>query len=95
MADELKVYMTSVSSASGIKGQQQRIFLVLDSKKITYTKVDISVSEEDKNTMRAICENEKALPPQFARGTTYLGDYEAFDFAVDDLKLNEFLKIEQ
>jgi len=94
MGDKLKVYMTSVSSASEIKGQQQRIFNVLDSKKIDYESVDISLNEEDKLQMREICNDSKALPPQFARGKDHLGGYTQFDEALEDGLLNDFLRIE-
>ena len=47
--------------------------MVLESKKIDFTKVDIATSEDAKHKMREICGDPKALPPQLARGDTYLG----------------------
>jgi hypothetical protein len=94
MGDEIKVYFSSVSSNKELKGQQQRIFNVLDSKKISYTKVDIAEAEENKMEMRDLCGNPTALPPRFVKGDKYLGDYEKFDEAVEDEKLKEFFGIE-
>jgi len=67
--------------------------MVLDSKKIPYTKVDITACTAEKERMRSIVGNERALPPQIANGTTYCGDYEAFDEAVEYETLDQFLKL--
>jgi uncharacterized ubiquitin-like protein YukD len=56
-----------------IRNHQSQIKRVLDCKKIEYKEVDISASEEDKNKMRKIAEDDKALPPQIANGDTYCG----------------------
>ena len=56
-----------------LKKHQQRIVMVLASKKIAYEEVDIASSEEAKNKMREIAQDPKALPPQIANGDQYCG----------------------
>lgn len=56
-----------------MKKQQQKIEMILDSKKIDYEKIDISSSEKLKNEMREIMGDPKGLPPRLAKGDQYLG----------------------
>uniref|UniRef100_A0A8C4ECA7 Uncharacterized protein n=1 Tax=Dicentrarchus labrax TaxID=13489 RepID=A0A8C4ECA7_DICLA len=73
MADMLQVFYTSVSSSLEIKKHQEKIFLILDGKKIQYKPVDISQNSEDKDLMRKIAGNPTALPPQICKGNVYCG----------------------
>lgn len=56
-----------------MKKQQQKIEMVLDSKKIEYEKVDIAADEGAKAKMREIAKNPSALPPQLCNGDQYCG----------------------
>lgn len=56
-----------------MKKQQQKIEMILDSKKIDYEKIDISSSEKLKNEMREIMGDPRGLPPRLAKGDQYLG----------------------
>jgi len=47
--------------------------MVLDSKKIEYSVVDISASEDSKKKIREIAADPKALPPQITNGDQYCG----------------------
>ncbi|XP_074542013.1 SH3 domain-binding glutamic acid-rich-like protein 3 [Halichoeres trimaculatus] len=89
----LKVFYTSVSGNLEIKKHQERIFQTLDSLKIKYEKVDISQDSTDKDLMRKIAGDTTALPPQICNGDVYCGNYDAFDAAIEDEKLELFLKI--
>ncbi|XP_077408234.1 SH3 domain-binding glutamic acid-rich-like protein 3 [Vanacampus margaritifer] len=89
----VKVFYTSVSSNLEIKKQQQRIFMVLESKKIDFARVDIAASESDKGRMRQIAGNPTALPPQISNGDAYCGDMIAFEAAVENEELDTFLKL--
>nr|XP_046228282.1 SH3 domain-binding glutamic acid-rich-like protein 3 [Scatophagus argus] len=89
----IKVFYTSVSGSLEMKKHQDRIFSVLDSKKITYEAVDISQDSKDKNLMRERAGNSSALPPQICNGDIYCGDYDAFENAVEMEELEEFLKL--
>lgn len=56
-----------------MKKHQQRIFSILDGKKIVYEAVDISQNDKDKDLMRDRAGNPKALPPQICNGDVYCG----------------------
>ncbi|XP_025082709.1 SH3 domain-binding glutamic acid-rich-like protein 3 [Pomacea canaliculata] len=78
-------------SQAYIRKQQSHMKDVLDGKKVKYEEIDISSSSEDRDKMRELCGDPKALPPQIFRGNKYLGDYQAFANAVEDEKIEEFL----
>jgi glutaredoxin len=67
--------------------------MVLDGKKIPYTLVDIAADSAEKDRMRHIAGNDRALAPQLANGNTYCGGYEAFDEAVEFENLEQFLHL--
>ena len=56
-----------------MRTKQQKIEMVLDSKKIEYEKIDITADEAFKQEMRNIVGDPKALPPQLCNGDTYCG----------------------
>lgn len=56
-----------------IKKQQQQIFSVLEGKKISFQPVDIAQNSEDKDLMRKIAGDSRALPPQICNGNVYCG----------------------
>ncbi|XP_051909467.1 SH3 domain-binding glutamic acid-rich-like protein 3 [Hippocampus zosterae] len=89
----VKVFYTSVSGNSQTKKDQQKLFMVLESKKIPFERVDIAASDADKELMRSIVGDPKALPPQICNGNTYCGDMTAFEEALECEDLGAFLKI--
>ncbi len=56
-----------------IKKSQQKIEMILDSKKIEYVKLDVAADEDAKKRMRDLIGNDKALPPQLFNDDTYCG----------------------
>ena len=56
-----------------MKKHQQKIEMVLDSKKIAFETIDISSDEDAKNRMRELSGDPKALPPQICNGDQYCG----------------------
>lgn len=90
--DRIRIYVTSISSNMKTKKNQLKITNVFDGKKIPYECIDISLSEESKLEMREKCGNDKALPPQLFKGDEYLGDFDAFDDAVETGTLSVFLR---
>ncbi|XP_072019041.1 SH3 domain-binding glutamic acid-rich-like protein 3 [Amphiura filiformis] len=87
----VKYYYTSVPGNLEVRKQQQKIELVLDSKKIPYQTIDIAQSDDFKAKMREIAGNPKALPPQLTNDDRYCGDYAAFEEAVEYETLEEFI----
>ena len=56
-----------------LKKHQQKIEMILDSKRIDYDKIDIAGNDEAKNKMREIMGDPHGLPPQLTKGNAYLG----------------------
>ncbi|VEL27621.1 unnamed protein product [Protopolystoma xenopodis] len=67
----------------------------MDSKRIPYTFVDISASEQDKKLFRDTMQNlnKSCILPQIFYGFEYLGGYEEFCFANENEELGTFLRI--
>ncbi|XP_030577955.1 SH3 domain-binding glutamic acid-rich-like protein 3 [Archocentrus centrarchus] len=89
----VRVFFTSVSASTQIKKNQDRIFSVLTSKKISFQPVDISQNSSDKDLMRQGAGNPAALPPQIFNGDVYCGDITAFESAIELEELEKFLKL--
>lgn len=62
-----------IKSLLQLKKQQQKIEMLLDSKKIEYEKLDIAASEDFKKKMRDLIGDPKALPPQLFNEDQYCG----------------------
>lgn len=52
--------------------------MILDSKKIEYTKIDVAADEDAKAKMRGLMNDPTAVPPQLFNGDTYCGVRSAF-----------------
>ncbi|KAL6096027.1 uncharacterized protein ACO6RY_09813 [Pungitius sinensis] len=89
----IKVFYTSVTSSREIKKTQQKIFDILNSKKINYDTLDIAQEAKDKDLMRKLAGDPAALPPQICNGNIYCGDYKAFENAIEEESLERFLKL--
>ncbi|XP_038078708.1 SH3 domain-binding glutamic acid-rich-like protein 3 [Patiria miniata] len=89
----VKYYYSSVTGNIEMKKKQQHIEMILDSKKVQYEKIDVAAEEEQKKKMRDLIGDQAALPPQLFNGDTYLGDFAAFDVAVEEGSLEKFLKL--
>ncbi|XP_066556394.1 SH3 domain-binding glutamic acid-rich-like protein 3 [Amia ocellicauda] len=88
----LSIYYTSVSGSREVKHQQTELLQYLDSMKIKYKLIDISLSASFKEEMRQKTGNPTAMPPQIFNGEIYCGDYPLFFQAVEDGKVDAFLK---
>lgn len=95
-----------MSGSKEVKKRQQRVTMILDSKHIPYTIVDITEpgQEAEKDFMQKNSEHNGAtisdqnprhpLPPQMFNDTEYCGDYDDFDMANEVDNLEVFLKME-
>ncbi|XP_062553464.1 enolase-phosphatase E1 isoform X2 [Armigeres subalbatus] len=102
----IKVYISGMSGSKEVKKRQQRVSMILDSKHISYTIVDITEpgQEAEKDFMQKNSEHNGAtisdqnprhpLPPQMFNDAEYCGDYDDFDLANEVDNLEVFLKIE-
>jgi len=95
----IKIYISNNNGNKEIETSQQRILMILKSLGIPLKVVDISApgSEEERDYMRANGKKKEGarnvLPPQVFNGDKYCGDYDDFDIANEDDKLEEFLGI--
>jgi len=83
------IYISSVSGSLDVKKKQSRIEMVLQGKKIPYETRDVAVDENLKNYMKA--KSGQNAPPQIFLDDEYLGDFDAFENAVEE-DLNSFLR---
>uniref|UniRef100_A0A8D8YCR5 SH3 domain-binding glutamic acid-rich-like protein n=1 Tax=Cacopsylla melanoneura TaxID=428564 RepID=A0A8D8YCR5_9HEMI len=99
----VKVFISELSGNNEIKKKQQRLLMILDSKKIAYTTIDISEPGKE-NEKKFMQQNSKPLngdptmklnplPPQIFNGEEYCGNYEEFDLANEMSELEKFLKL--
>lgn len=102
----IKVYISGMSGSKEVKKRQQRVSMILDSKHIPYTIIDITEpgQEQEKDFMQKNSEHNGStisdptprhpLPPQLFNDAEYCGDYDDFDLANEVDNLEVFLKLE-
>lgn len=102
----IKVYISGMSGSKEVKKRQQRVSMILDSKHIPYTIIDITEpgQEGEKDFMQKNSEHTGStisdptprhpLPPQLFNDAEYCGDYDDFDLANEIDNLEVFLKLE-
>lgn len=102
----IKVYISGMSGSKEVKKRQQRVTMILDSKHIPYTIIDITEpgQEAEKDFMQKNSEHNGStisdptprhpLPPQMFNDAEYCGDYDDFDLANEVDNLEVFLKLE-
>uniref|UniRef100_A0AAZ3PSK1 SH3 domain-binding glutamic acid-rich-like protein 3 n=1 Tax=Oncorhynchus tshawytscha TaxID=74940 RepID=A0AAZ3PSK1_ONCTS len=76
-----------------VKSQQAEVMRILESKSIQYELIDISVGGEVRDEMRSKAGNPTAVPPQIFNEDQYCGNYEMFSDAVEEDKVEQFLKM--
>ncbi|XP_055750067.1 SH3 domain-binding glutamic acid-rich-like protein 3 [Salvelinus fontinalis] len=89
----VKLYYTTVTASREVKSQQAEVMRILDSKSIQYELIDISVGGEVRDEMRSKAGNPTAVPPQICNEDQYCGNYEMFSDAVEEDKVEQFLKM--
>uniref|UniRef100_T1E358 Sh3beta n=1 Tax=Psorophora albipes TaxID=869069 RepID=T1E358_9DIPT len=102
----IKVYISGMSGSKEVKKRQQRVTMILDSKHIPYSVIDITEpgQEAEKDFMQKNSEHNgqtisdqnprHPLPPQMFNDAEYCGDYDDFDLANEVDNLEVFLKME-
>ncbi|XP_015606124.1 SH3 domain-binding glutamic acid-rich protein homolog [Cephus cinctus] len=94
----VKVYISGISGNKEVKKRQQRVLMILESKNVEYTVIDITEpgKESEKEFMQTHSnakESKHPLPPQIFNEDEYCGDYEDFDLANEIDELEKFLKV--
>ncbi|XP_055630858.1 SH3 domain-binding glutamic acid-rich protein homolog [Toxorhynchites rutilus septentrionalis] len=102
----IKVYVSGMSGNKEVKKRQQRVTMILDSKHIPYTPIDITEpgQEGEKEFMQKHSDHNGStisdpnprhpLPPQIFNDEDYCGDYDDFDLSNEVDQLEVFLKLE-
>ncbi|KAL8571218.1 hypothetical protein ACOMHN_010679 [Nucella lapillus] len=102
---QLKLYISSIVSTKAIGANQRKVKDLLDSKKYAHEEIDVTtLGDEEKKAMKAAIKDktktdkkveEMSMPPMplLFYGDEYLGDIEDFNNAVEDYKLQAFLKL--
>ncbi|EFX82293.1 hypothetical protein DAPPUDRAFT_210791 [Daphnia pulex] len=98
----VKFYISMVSGNKEMKKRQMKAQLIMESKGVNFQVIDICDpnNEDERTFMRknAVGRNNarNAVPPQFFNDDhedSYCGDYEGFDEAVENDRIEEFLKL--
>ncbi|CAN2390372.1 SH3-binding [Pristimantis euphronides] len=83
--------MTSVTSSRETKSHQNEMKRILDTQKICYEMVDVSLDKNHLEEMREKSGNACAVPPQLFCGDKYIGDFNQLNDAVEEGTLTQFL----
>merc|ERR1712179_441266 len=95
----VRIFLTNGSGNQKIENNQQMIQMVLTTREIEFTTIDISAPgmQEMRSFMREKGRKKEGqrnvIPPQIFNGEEYRGDFEGFDIANEDDDLEEFLGI--
>ncbi|XP_076031248.1 uncharacterized protein LOC143019491 [Oratosquilla oratoria] len=95
----IKVYVSLISCSQEVKKNQQRALMILESKNIPYTAIDITdPGQEDAKeymTQNATPRGQAKVPltPQIFNEAEYCGDFEDLDMSNENDMLGEFLKL--
>ncbi|CAN0352679.1 unnamed protein product [Lampetra planeri] len=76
----------------GIRQRQREVTRILESRRVPYQLIDVSVDERVLDEMRSRAGDPSALPPQIFNEGDYLGDYARLYEAIEDEAFELFLK---
>ncbi|XP_046528819.1 SH3 domain-binding glutamic acid-rich-like protein 3 [Equus quagga] len=77
-----------------VKQRQEEVIRILDTYKIKYELIDISLSLKVLEEMKMKVSTPHSLPPQIFNGDEYCGDFEMFHQAKENKEILKFLKME-
>ncbi|XP_068433235.1 SH3 domain-binding glutamic acid-rich-like protein 2 [Clinocottus analis] len=93
----IKVYIASSTGSIAVKKHQQAVVGFLESNRISFQEVDITMLEEQRLWMYRNIPRDKQpekgnpVPPQIFNEDHYCGDYEDFFQSKEDNAVSEFL----
>ncbi|XP_007903235.1 SH3 domain-binding glutamic acid-rich-like protein 2 [Callorhinchus milii] len=93
----IRVFIASSSASVMIKKRQHDVVGFLESNKIEFEEIDITMSEDQRRWMYNNIPQEKQpavgnpLPPQIFNNDTYCGDYDAFFESKENNSVSTFL----
>ncbi|XP_050696287.1 SH3 domain-binding glutamic acid-rich protein homolog isoform X4 [Eriocheir sinensis] len=95
----IKVYVSLISCSQEVKKNQQRAVMILESKNIPFTTIDITDpgQEDSKEYMNENAKpkgnNRVPMTPQLFNEAEYCGDFDDLDMANENDQLGEFLRL--
>ncbi|XP_045124885.1 SH3 domain-binding glutamic acid-rich protein homolog isoform X2 [Portunus trituberculatus] len=95
----IKVYLSLISCSQEVKKNQQRTVMILESKNIPFTTIDITDpgQEDSKEYMNENAKpkgnNKVPVTPQIFNEAEYCGDFDDLDMANENDELGEFLRL--
>ncbi|XP_057219503.1 SH3 domain-binding glutamic acid-rich-like protein 2 [Triplophysa rosa] len=95
----IRVYVASSSGSVAVKKHQQAVVGFLESNRISFEEVDITMLEDQRLWMYQNIPEKKQpekgnpLPPQIFNGDDYCGDYEDFFQSKETNTVSSFLRL--
>ena len=95
----IKLYVSSISANPKVKKTQSRALTILDNRGVEFETIDITAHDMEEqrrfmfDTAKSRISGNRPLTPQFYNDDHYLGDYEDFEAAAEQDRLEEFLHL--
>ncbi|KAG0693320.1 SH3-binding, glutamic acid-rich protein-domain-containing protein [Suillus ampliporus] len=91
----IQVFLTTIASQVVVRKRQEYILRILQTKKIPYTSYDLASDEDAKRLWRRKAPPNKQQLPGILVGGKFIGDFDAFEEAVETEGLANFLRLNE
>lgn len=91
----IQVFLTTIASQVVVRKRQEYILRILQTKKIPYTSYDLASDEDAKRLWRRKAPPNKQQLPGILVGGKFIGDFDAFEEAVETEDLANFLRLNE
>ncbi|KAG2044999.1 SH3-binding, glutamic acid-rich protein-domain-containing protein [Suillus americanus] len=91
----IQIFLTTIASQVVIRKRQEYILRILQTKKIPYTSYDLASDDDAKRLWRRKAPPDKQQLPGILVGGRFIGDFDAFEEAVETEGLATFLRLNE
>ncbi|KAG1757729.1 SH3-binding, glutamic acid-rich protein-domain-containing protein [Suillus lakei] len=91
----IQVFLTTIASQVVVRKRQEYILRILQTKKIPYTSYDLASDDDAKRLWRRKAPPDKQQLPGILVGGRFIGDFDAFEDAVETEELATFLRLNE
>lgn len=91
----IQIFLTTIASQVVIRKRQEYILRILQTKKIPYTSYDLASDDDAKRLWRRKAPPDKQQLPGILVGGRFIGDFDAFEEAVETEGLVTFLRLNE
>lgn len=91
----IQVFLTTIASQVVVRKRQEYILRILQTKKIPYTSYDLASDNDAKRLWRRKAPPDKQQLPGILVGGRFIGDFDAFEEAVETEGLATFLRLNE